>query len=143
MIYRGAWEDRAQRWFSHAPTRPSRLLRLGIMLAPLAVAVVLAVPICPSALLAGVPCPGCGLTRAALALSQGDLAGATALNPLAIVVVPLLGGAAAHAAWRYVWRGRVEPNRWHADKILIASMIALTAVWLARWAGYFGGPVSV
>lgn len=113
------------------------------MAAPLCVAFALAIPICPSALFAGVPCPGCGLTRAALLLLSGDVAGATSQNPLAVIVCPLLGGAAGYASLLYVWRGRVEANRWHADKILIASMLALTAVWLARWAGYFGGPVSV
>src|SRR4051794_13966871 len=44
---------------------------------------------CPVAELLGVPCPGCGLTRAALALSQGDFAAALHLQPLSPLALPL------------------------------------------------------
>ena len=120
-----------------------RAARLSLVLAPFGVALLLSLPICPSALLARIPCPGCGLTRATLALLSGDLAAATAFNPIAIVVCPLLAGAALYAAYRYLRRGHVHADEWHAGSILVLSMVALTIVWLARWFGYFGGPLAL
>lgn len=52
---------------------------------------------CPLRTLTGVPCPGCGLTTGAVALSHGQFGAAFAANPvilglagLAVLVVPLL-----------------------------------------------------
>ena len=53
--------------------------------------------ICPSVLLLGVSCPGCGGLRATHSLLTGDLAGAWAANPLWVLVAPLL--AAAWGVW--------------------------------------------
>ncbi len=50
-------------------------------------------PLCPFRAATGVPCPGCGMTRAFLLLSQLRLGEAMAVNPLA----PFL---AAAMAWR-------------------------------------------
>src|SRR5262245_14650085 len=50
---------------------------------------------CPIAELLGVPCPGCGLTRAALALATGDVARALSLHPLSPIAVPF-GAWLAH-----------------------------------------------
>ncbi len=48
-------------------------------------------PACPLHALTGVPCPGCGSTRAALALLSGDPVGALAMNPL--FTLAFAGGA--------------------------------------------------
>lgn len=40
---------------------------------------------CPLLTVTGIPCPGCGATRAALALLRLDLPGALALNPGAVI----------------------------------------------------------
>ncbi|MDY7229182.1 DUF2752 domain-containing protein [Hyalangium rubrum] len=37
----------------------------------------------------GLPCPGCGLSRAISAISQGDFSTAIALNPFALLAWPL------------------------------------------------------
>lgn len=139
---RSGTERRFYAWVADDATVPARLLRLGALFTPFALAVAFSVPICPSAA-AGIPCPGCGLTRATLALLSGDVAGATALQPLAVVVCPLLGGATAYACLRYLFTGKVQADRWHAGPILIVSMVALTVVWALRWFGVFGGPVPV
>lgn len=48
-------------------------------------------PSCPFLLLTGLFCPGCGSTRMLHALTEGDLAGALAMNPLAVALLPVLG----------------------------------------------------
>lgn len=56
---------------------------------------------CPLLTLTGVPCPTCGTTHAALALSRGDLAAAFVANPLAAsALLLLLPATAASLAWR-------------------------------------------
>ena len=41
---------------------------------------------CPSEILFGLPCPGCGLTRAALLLLKGDLQGSLRMNPMLLFI---------------------------------------------------------
>jgi hypothetical protein len=106
-------------------------------------------PFCPSALFFGVPCPGCGLTRATVAMLRGDFAAALHLHPLSPVLVPLFGGAVALVLFDYVRgpeRPRAVPAWWTSRTATIAFsglLAVLLGVWLARFAGYFGGPVPV
>ena len=106
-------------------------------------------PFCPLASVFGVPCPGCGLTRATLALAHGDLKHALALHPLVFVLAPLFTWAVGGAAIGYVRGPRAgRPMRlWLASRTLTALasvlMLATLGVWGARFLGYFGGPVPV
>lgn len=59
---------------------------LLILVSPLAEGRATALPSCPIKTLSGLPCPTCGTTRAALALSHFDLTGSMAINPLAALV---------------------------------------------------------
>ena len=54
--------------------------------------------LCPLRGLTGLPCPGCGLTRAFCALSQGELAAALALNASALPLALLMLAASCVAA---------------------------------------------
>lgn len=47
-------------------------------------------PTCPFLAVTGLYCPGCGSLRATHDLLHGDLAGALARNPLAVLAVPYL-----------------------------------------------------
>jgi hypothetical protein len=99
----------------------------------------------------GIPCPGCGLTRATLALAHGDLRGALHLHPLVLPIAPLFVGALLLAAWSYVRGSRASskpnPKPWLASRsatVLAFGLLAATlGVWGARFRGYFGGPAPV
>jgi len=111
----------------------------------------LGLPVCPSATLLGIPCPGCGLTRATLAALRGDFAGALHFHPLVFLLAPLFGALAGSAAWNYV-RGPLaaqsprQRSLWthRATTITSSLLVALVfAVWVARFFGAFGGPAPV
>lgn len=70
-----------------------------VALSPLASRLAAGLPACPLKASTGWPCPGCGTTRAALALADLDLAAAFAVSPLAAAGWTLLvaGGLAAGA----------------------------------------------
>jgi len=118
-------------------TRRDRL----VLLSPFAAFGVLAVfpmvedgpTICPFALTTGMACPGCGMTRAAAQLFRGDLGAAMTLHPLVPAIISLaLGG------WIWFWlrrTGRAQPMSSRLlNGILITTLIALVAVWIARLA---------
>jgi len=118
-------------------TRRDRL----VLFSPLAVIGVLAVApivedgptICPFALTTGMACPGCGMTRAAAQLFRGDIGAAVTMHPLVPAIALLaLGG------WIWFWlrrTGRVQPMSSRVlNGILISTLIALVAVWIARLA---------
>jgi hypothetical protein len=103
------------------------------------------VPTCPTALFLGVPCPGCGLTRATLLLLSGDVAGALRMHPLVPVLLPAFVIPIAYAAYEYA-RGPRPAARspWQARWVTPAALVLgvlMFGVWGLRFAGYFGGPV--
>ncbi len=92
---------------------------------------------CPLQSTIGLPCPGCGLSRACLALLSGDVPRAMHLHafaPLLIVGIPAL------IAWTFLsakHRTRLArtattlDRKWHIGWLLL---IALLAYWLVRLA---------
>ena len=129
--------------FLDAHPRVGRVLRLCAFVVPLALASALGVSTCPVALLTGTPCPGCGMTRAALALARGDVALATSMNPSALLTVPLSAGLVAFFTLSYLYDGRMRANARVPRALAIGTIVVLTCVWIARAVGAFGGPVSV
>ncbi|MGK4004371.1 DUF2752 domain-containing protein [Sorangium sp. So ce1036] len=115
--------------------------------AALGLAVACGVPLCPFAIVTRHPCPGCGLTRATLALAQGRVAEALRFHPLCPVVAPLVIAALAYNAAIYVKEGRIAAaeslqGAW-VTRLGLALSAAMLAVWIARFFGAFGGPAPV
>src|SRR6185503_7185615 len=102
--------------------------------------------LCLMALALRIPCPGCGMTRATLALLHGDVARAFAIHPLSPIVAPLAVGWMVTQATGFVRTGstfgtvRVPRS---IELIAAVLLILLCGVWLARFFGFFGGPVSL
>ncbi|HJL17087.1 MAG TPA: DUF2752 domain-containing protein [Sandaracinaceae bacterium LLY-WYZ-13_1] len=104
------------------------------------------VPVCPSKNLLGVPCPGCGLTRATEAMVTGDFVAMLRFHPMA----PLLAPAVLFSLVRVtlVSAGAVRTRRDPLGKLpnwFWGSVAAvLVGLWVARIAGFLGGhPDSV
>lgn len=132
--------------------RAGRALLLFALFVPVGLAVASGFPLCPTAGMFGIPCPGCGLTRAVLAAVQGNFSGAFHYHPLFFVLGPIYFGALA-AAVLALLQGphavRRAPNarRRIGDRTVTAGalvlFVAMIGVWGLRFAGWFGGPVPV
>lgn len=88
--------------------------------------------------LTGLPCPGCGTTRAIAALSRGDFAGGFALNPLAAVLAAVLGGTGVYllvvgARGRPAAAAR-RPAPRVGPRMRVLGALLGAAVLLAHWA---------
>ncbi|MFO0696751.1 MAG: DUF2752 domain-containing protein [Polyangiales bacterium] len=106
--------------------------------AALLAAAIVGLPICPTKLLFGVPCPGCGLTRAMIAIAKGDFAAMARHHPLAPLVLGFLLYALATAAWDRA--SPREPARAPGTRAWAALVLVLVGVWVVRLSGGLGGP---
>lgn len=90
------------------------------------------------------PCPGCGSTRAVLALVSGDLAGVLRNNPFGPPMAVVLGVVVVQAILSVLFHGDFRgvggPRLTRVVIVLAALEIVL---WIARFCGAFGGPVAV
>lgn len=81
----------------------------------------------------GLACPGCGMTRAMIALLQGDLAGAFRLHPLAPVLA--LEASVVWAGWGLWLAGRLTPPPFvWVQAFLLGHVGALLGLWVGRLA---------
>lgn len=65
-------------------------------------------PVCPTKVLTGLDCPGCGGLRATNELAHGDIAAAFDDNALVVLAVPVVAWVFARACY-YAWTGRTPP----------------------------------
>ena len=102
-------------------------------------------PLCPSRRIFHVPCPSCGLTRAARLALVGEWGAATRMHPLWLVVLPYLGLVGVGECAGHVRDGRW--GRWAGHRATkwagLCILVALVVVWVARQWGAFGGPVAI
>lgn len=64
--------------------------------------------VCAVHRMTGLPCPGCGLTRAFISLAHGDLVTALGSNPFSVLLFPLFVLLSAFVLLPSGMRGRVE-----------------------------------
>ena len=100
---------------------------------------------CPLATLVHVPCPTCGMTRAARLAAHGDFAAATHTHPLWFLVLPFVATLAIVEIGHYVragsWGGAAKlPGARRAGYAILALLVG---VWIARFFGAFGGPCPI
>ncbi|MFW5739011.1 MAG: DUF2752 domain-containing protein [Myxococcota bacterium] len=137
------------------PHRPSlrshprlrRLLIVAAIVAAMGVVTLLEVAVCPMAVIVGIPCPGCGMTRATLSALHGDFATSFRFHPLGMIIVPLFATYAIAHAVSYIRHGvsqvdKIVSGKW-IDRFLVLLLITMIGVWIARFFGAFGGPAPV
>jgi hypothetical protein len=81
--------------------------------------------ICPSRIVLGVHCPGCGLTRSFITLAGGDLRGAIALNPAG---PPLFALLVLVVITRFAKRARPDARAWRYVDAALGAAIVVTLV---------------
>ena len=99
---------------------------------------------CPVLLVLGIPCPTCGMTRAARLALHGDLAGATHLHPLVWLAVPVVAAFLTVEMIGYARTGAFGASRRvrGSNAVMVGTAALLFALWIARFFGDFGGPVT-
>ena len=85
---------------------------------------------CPFKLLTGIPCPGCGLTRAGLSLLTLHFKKAWYYHPMIFLIVPEL---MALMLWRYVLCKRPK----HLKAVAIVTLFGLLILYPVRMRMFF------
>jgi hypothetical protein len=94
--------------------------------------------ICPLRALTGFPCPGCGLTRAFLALGHGDIGAAVAFHAFSLPLAALMLIAAMSAAAELVAGRQLVPARWlYSRRLAVLVACALVTYHVIRCVIWF------
>lgn len=91
--------------------------------------------LCPMVMVTGLPCPGCGLTRAGFALLRLDLAGAYRIHPF---IYPIAGYMVVFGWNRYIM-GRRMGKKLKAGLIVLMALAILFYGW-RMWMYFPGEP---
>lgn len=92
------------------------------------------IPLCLFHRVTGLPCPGCGMTRAVVLLGHGDLAGSLRMHPLA-PVFGLMWIALLLATFTGAVRGTDPVVRFmerHGTRTTITLLVLLVGIWIVR-----------
>lgn len=110
-------------------SRDSSSCELALALVAVGVVVLAAhaagIVLCPLRRFAGIPCPGCGSTRAAMLVLRGEFAAAAVMNPLAVALFVMV------PAWWLFLRRRTWSRGAKATVVAIAVVaVVLNWTWL-------------
>jgi hypothetical protein len=119
-----------------------RILGVVFPLLVIVVLFVVDVPVCPSRGLFGMPCPGCGLTRATFAMLSGDLHGMLHFHPMAPVLAPIFGFTLLRTS--AVSAGLIGSSKWDLlakvpSWIWVVTVVAMLGLFGLRLGGLLGG----
>jgi uncharacterized protein DUF2752 len=89
--------------------------------------------LCLARRLLGIPCPGCGMTRAFAHLAKGEWAAAVAAHPLAPPLAAELALGWLGWGWALARRRPLRPPAW-LEPVLLGHVAALCALWVGRLA---------
>jgi hypothetical protein len=94
--------------------------------------------LCTMKRLWGIDCPGCGMTRAFIALAHGDVSAAWSFNPAAILLFGMMAFQAPYRAVQLVrvYRGQRELSLGYLPHI---ALVTLAVGILGQWALRMGG----
>lgn len=97
---------------------------------------------CPSRVVTGVPCPGCGITRSMTLLMRGRVSASLETHPFGVFILPLLAGIVLAGVGRALWPRQLNVRRNRlltpaARFALLALLVSMAAwgVWRAIAAG--------
>ena len=77
-----------------------------------------------------IPCPGCGMTRACLSITQGDFIQAYMFNPFAFFLISLaLCFAIFPNKTKLIWESLTSKTR---NWILILCLVTCLSIWLIK-----------
>ncbi|GAB19958.1 hypothetical protein GOEFS_098_00240 [Gordonia effusa NBRC 100432] len=84
-------------------------------------------PICPTKLLFGINCPGCGSLRAIYSLMHGDVVAAVHFNAVGVLCIALLLWAFG-AYCLGLWRGR-RVRSWQHHRWMAMILLVVVGIW--------------
>lgn len=91
--------------------------------------------LCPLRHVLGIPCPGCGLSRATLALCRGDWATAFefhAFAPLIVITLLAIITISLLPEQKRLWIIRYIRHIEHRSRVSVIVLILMMAYWLVR-----------
>lgn len=103
-----------------------KLKTLSILVVLVAAMYLLKIP-CPLNRITGIPCPGCGMTRAYLSLLRLDFAAAFRFNPM-FWSVPIL-------LLLYLFDGRLFRQKWINMSLTVGILSGFIVCWIIRLIG--------
>lgn len=93
------------------------------------------ITVCPVKLLFGVPCPGCGMTRAAGMVLSGNIAEGIQMNPN-VILVTIIAVAAPFVLAANIFYGKDYTktiDRWLGKKPAMACFVVFeTIIWICN-----------
>ena len=98
------------------------------------------IPLCAFRFVTGLPCPGCGLTRAFISLFHGEFSRAIAFNALAPVLLVMMLLYFYRALIRYSgrpfeYRSSAAGRRWISASFLLLFFGQWSLKLIEQWAG--------